>query len=451
MGAADTATALEGASLPMIVATGLLLGVVHVLTGPDHLSALIVLSAGSSWRSCQLGMRWGCGHSTGLVLVTACFLAVNQQLDVDTFGSYCDFMVGFLMVGLGLWSLRHYWLLRRQLRLKHQPMGEATPLQRDAELGEGEESDSDTEIRKILHNHHLDHEGPSTSDGVDNDQSRAKTCCFGLCMVPTADIKNPRTQQLTAFAYGTAHGLAGTGGILGVLPAVILNDWAKSSAYLGSFCLASILIMGAFAALYGEVTGRMSRFSDASLVRVGVFSSCVAIAKTVAVACVDQTEIVSLIFHGDAMRFEGEVVNTGSSSLTVQMTGYRHDISTRQFVHAVNAVITLVALDEHLRPSRGLPPLVDPESPERAARLKTLAKQRKELSARWQSAQEAVDLLPRLIALGCIEQDKTALYCAKVFTGNSNMHTVAVERVSFKLPIKTDDMVAMEARVGGVR
>ncbi|RLN02930.1 hypothetical protein BBJ28_00002055 [Nothophytophthora sp. Chile5] len=277
MGAADTVTALEGASLPMIVATGLLLGVVHVLTGPDHLSALIVLSAGSSWRSCQLGMRWGCGHSTGLVLVTACFLAVNRQLDVNTFGSYCDFMVGFLMVGLGLWSLRHYWLLRRQLRLKHHPVGETTPLQRDAELGEVEESDSDTEVRKILHNHHLDHEGPSTSDEVASDQSQAKTCCFGLCMAPTADIKNPRTQQLTAFAYGTAHGLAGTGGILGVLPAVILNDWAKSSAYLGSFCLASILIMGAFAALYGEVTGRMSRFSDASLVRVGVFSSCVSL------------------------------------------------------------------------------------------------------------------------------------------------------------------------------
>ncbi|RLN02931.1 hypothetical protein BBJ28_00002056 [Nothophytophthora sp. Chile5] len=121
-----------------------------------------------------------------------------------------------------------------------------------------------------------------------------------------------------------------------------------------------------------------------------------AIAKTVAVACVDQTEIVSPIFHGDAVRFEGEVINTGSSSLTVQMTGYRHDISTRQFVHAVNAVITLVALDEQLRPSRGLPPLVDRESPERVERLKTLAKQRKELSARWQSAQEAVDLLPRV-------------------------------------------------------
>ncbi|KAE8981790.1 hypothetical protein PF010_g22498 [Phytophthora fragariae] len=274
MGAADTVTALEGASLPTIVTTGLVLGLVHVLTGPDHLSALIVLSAGSSWRSCQLGMRWGCGHSTGLVVVTACFLALNQQLDVDTFGSYCDLMVGFLMMGLGLWSLRHYRRLGRR-RLKHQRAGETTPLQLEAQLQGEEDVDSDSEVQKILQSHHLDHKGPSpTSSEVQEDQPSTKTCCFGLV---TADIKNPHTQKLTAFAYGTAHGLAGTGGVLGVLPAVILNDWAKSSAYLGAFCVSSIFTMGGFAALYGEVTGRMSRFSDASLVRVGVFSSCVSL------------------------------------------------------------------------------------------------------------------------------------------------------------------------------
>ncbi|GMF42497.1 unnamed protein product [Phytophthora fragariaefolia] len=262
----STVTALEGASLPGIAATGLLLGLVHVLTGPDHLSALIVLSAGSSWRSCQLGMRWGCGHSTGLVVVTACFLALNRHLDVDAFGSYCDFMVGFLMLGLGLWSLRHYWRLHRRLRLQHEAVGESTPLQLEAQQ-QLEDVDSDSEVQKILHTHQLDHKGPSQED-------TRRTCCFGLV---TADIKNPHTQKLTAFAYGTAHGLAGTGGILGVLPAVILNDWAKSSTYLGAFCLSSILTMGGFAALYGEVTGRMSRFSDSSLVRVGVFSSCVSI------------------------------------------------------------------------------------------------------------------------------------------------------------------------------
>ncbi|KAL8007304.1 hypothetical protein Plhal703r1_c04g0023201 [Plasmopara halstedii] len=274
MSATDTVTTLENASLLGIMATGLLLGLIHVLTGPDHLSALIVLSAGSSWHSCELGMRWGCGHSTGLIVVTVGFLALNQRLDVGTFGNYCDFMVGFLMMALGLWSLRYYLLLRHKLQVKHFMANETTHLHLEAELQQlkGNSSDSDTEVQKILYAHLLDHHGASLA--TDPQHPSNKLCCFGLV---EADIKNARTQQLTAFVYGTAHGLAGTGGILGVLPAVFLNDWARSSVYLGAFCVSSIFTMGGFAALYGEVTGRMSRFSDSSLVRIGIFSSCVSL------------------------------------------------------------------------------------------------------------------------------------------------------------------------------
>uniref|UniRef100_M4BCT1 Urease accessory protein UreH-like transmembrane domain-containing protein n=1 Tax=Hyaloperonospora arabidopsidis (strain Emoy2) TaxID=559515 RepID=M4BCT1_HYAAE len=274
-------SSLDGATLPSIITTGLLMGLVHVLTGPDHLSALIVLSAGSSWHSCQLGMRWGCGHSTGLILVTACFLALGQHLNVDAFGNDCDFLVGFLMIGLGLWSLRHYLLLRRQLVQfpSHQLVEETMPLRHEVQLAHGEES-SENEIdgpQKGRLFHDLDRIRRNQLVSVDDDRTTVTTmtgCCFGLVK---ADIKNPRTQKLTAFAYGTAHGLAGTGGVLGVLPAVILNNWTKSSAYLGAFCLSSILTMGGFAALYGEITGRMSRVSDSLLIRIGVFSSCVSL------------------------------------------------------------------------------------------------------------------------------------------------------------------------------
>uniref|UniRef100_K3X5J2 Urease accessory protein UreH-like transmembrane domain-containing protein n=1 Tax=Globisporangium ultimum (strain ATCC 200006 / CBS 805.95 / DAOM BR144) TaxID=431595 RepID=K3X5J2_GLOUD len=263
-----TVTALEHASVPAIIGTGLLMGIVHVLTGPDHLSALIVLSAGSSWRSAQLGMRWGCGHSTGLIVVTAAFLALNQQLDVETFGSYCDFMVGFLMIGLGLWSLRHYLILRTNVQQNAAKDVEDPKAATDSPSAALETTPlRAAELEHVIHDHGLNTHGHSHD-------TLPKTCCFGRC---EADIKDPTTQKLTAFAYGTMHGLAGTGGILGVLPAVILNDWAKSSAYLLSFCLASILIMGAFAAMYGEITGRMSRFSDTSLYRIGIFSSCVSL------------------------------------------------------------------------------------------------------------------------------------------------------------------------------
>ena len=60
-----------------------------------------------------------------------------------------------------------------------------------------------------------------------------------------------------ALGIGIVHGIAGPGGILGVLPAVELHDAVLSTAYLSSFCLTSILAMGIFAAVYGEITARI--------------------------------------------------------------------------------------------------------------------------------------------------------------------------------------------------
>ena len=48
-----------------LINLGVAMGIIHVLAGPDHLSALATLSVGSSWRAILLGVRWGVGHSLG--------------------------------------------------------------------------------------------------------------------------------------------------------------------------------------------------------------------------------------------------------------------------------------------------------------------------------------------------------------------------------------------------
>ena len=58
-------------TLAFLVKNNQSLGIVHVLTGPDHLSAIATLSAnvGHTGAAFGLGVRWGLGHSTGLLLV----------------------------------------------------------------------------------------------------------------------------------------------------------------------------------------------------------------------------------------------------------------------------------------------------------------------------------------------------------------------------------------------
>jgi len=54
------------ASVAGIIGKGIAMGILHVLTGPDHLSALATLSANvGQCRAFGLGVRWGLGHSAG--------------------------------------------------------------------------------------------------------------------------------------------------------------------------------------------------------------------------------------------------------------------------------------------------------------------------------------------------------------------------------------------------
>ncbi|KAG7346614.1 hypothetical protein IV203_005683 [Nitzschia inconspicua] len=61
------------------------------------------------------------------------------------------------------------------------------------------------------------------------------------------------TKTLALFA-GIIHGLAGPGGVLGIIPAVQLHNWKLAICYLGSFCISSTITMGVFACTYGTIS-----------------------------------------------------------------------------------------------------------------------------------------------------------------------------------------------------
>ena len=90
--------------------TGAGLGVVHVLTGPDHLSALCTLASGGSYKAFIYGVRWGLGHSTGLLIVAAILLIGDSSggfVMKDSTEHFFEACVGGFMIALGVYGCGH--------------------------------------------------------------------------------------------------------------------------------------------------------------------------------------------------------------------------------------------------------------------------------------------------------------------------------------------------------
>lgn len=351
-----------------LVGSGVVMGIVHVLTGPDHLSALATLSSNvGNLDSFWYGVRWGVGHSMGLIAVGSVLILWDYQKeghdgrdDDDTIDmpesvqSFFESIVGIFLLLLGIHGLVSAVNLRREYSLdvleergavdantmqsNRHLLGGPTPAgnesnqnevrpippsrldsMRSVELGIlgsfdstsrlSESSHSSSRVRpsvvvtpdedpymdnvtyptttdQDIHNHPHDH-GHYFGDHLCC--SRSMLCFFEIfCFLPTCRASG-RSLCLTCTEYeisrkvlsvgiGIIHGVAGPGGVLGVIPAVQLHDWKLAFVYLGTFCLTSTLVMGTFAATYGLLSSKVSNGVANFEFRMNVFSSCLSIA-----------------------------------------------------------------------------------------------------------------------------------------------------------------------------
>ena len=264
--------------------TGVTMGIVHVLTGPDHLSALATLSANINDKNAfYLGAQWGVGHSTGLICVAAILISLDnvdrsneddESIVVsDKLQTICESIVGIIMILLGCHGMfsakgkMHGNQLSLEISSPDEdenifekdyipgPLNAAVndDLQSMRMVSFEIESNKNQFMEKHInpikdyHSHNHDHT-------LHNHSHLCKHIL--LAIIPCKVGRNK--QQLIALIVGIVHGIAGPGGILGVIPAVHLHNWLLALIYLMTFCSTSIVTMGCFARTYGILTKHLS-------------------------------------------------------------------------------------------------------------------------------------------------------------------------------------------------
>lgn len=187
------------------VITGLFAGILHVVSGPDHLAALAPLAVKRPFRAWITGLRWGFGHTAGVGVIGLLSLCLREWLPLEMISGFSERAVGVLLIALGAWG-----------------------------------------IRKALQIHsHVHSHGDRVHEHIH--------------MHAAKEIHAPNHLHMhAALGIGMLHGLAGSSHFLGILPALALPSNAQAAVYLASYCIGTIAGMTIFSCAVGAIAARSS-------------------------------------------------------------------------------------------------------------------------------------------------------------------------------------------------
>jgi hypothetical protein len=223
--------AVHQTSVLLIIGAGIVAGLIHVFSGPDHLAAIAPLAMKRQRGAWLTGLRWGAGHASGVCFVGVLSLILRGVLKVDLISNWSDRFVGVMLIGIGLWTLRKAML---------------------------------------IHTHSHEHAGETHEHIHAHGRAAAKT--HGL---------KRHVHTHAAFGIGTLHGLSGSSHFLAIFPALAMPSNALAIAYLACYGVGTVLAMILFATAINSVS---MRFAGTAKIYRGFMFACSGIA--VVVGCV---------------------------------------------------------------------------------------------------------------------------------------------------------------------
>jgi nickel/cobalt transporter (NicO) family protein len=91
-----------------VASAGLLAGVHHALTGPDHMAGVAPLVAARAERHWRIGFSWGLGHAGGALVAAGVALALRAQIPglEEHLSAVSERVVGVVLCVIGAFGLR---------------------------------------------------------------------------------------------------------------------------------------------------------------------------------------------------------------------------------------------------------------------------------------------------------------------------------------------------------
>lgn len=200
--------------------TGTVAGVLHVLTGPDHVVAVSPFAVDGAAGRWKVGSLWGIGHTVGVAAIAAVALFFRHSFNVEILSAWGERIVGVVLIVIGLWCL-HKALEHRFHFHPHEHEGQ-----------------QHAHFHWHRHTHETEHNHSHAPLGI-----------------------------------GLLHGVAGGPHIVAVLPTLVFPGPVASVSYLLGFALGSIATMTTVSWLLGRSIARwVHRYSNAYSVVLGAFA-----------------------------------------------------------------------------------------------------------------------------------------------------------------------------------
>ncbi|WP_053057856.1 HoxN/HupN/NixA family nickel/cobalt transporter [Rubrobacter aplysinae] len=234
MGAIDTwleGLMQGGAGLGLILLVSLLLGLRHA-SDPDHLAAVTTLVAadrGTVKTAASLGLTWGLGHGTTLLVVGLPFVLLGRYLP-EAAVQAAEVAVGVLIVFLAARLLLRWRRGMFHAHVHRHPDGEP---------------------HRHLHGH---------ASGPEHQQHSHVT---------------PFRTPFSAYAVGLLHGVGGSAGLTLLLVSTIRGPVVATGALL-IFALGTALSMALLSTFFGVALARgpIARHFDRAVPVFGVLAAC---------------------------------------------------------------------------------------------------------------------------------------------------------------------------------